>query len=121
MPMNLSFNDWLDMLKRLQSEGIPVNALFLTSSHDKMRLRGFVRGVSTERELLISEFPQGGDGSYLAVAIPDLDFAAKYGDRREFAPVGHPATDESEVAKWGDSLLTFEFKDGSSLLLYFTL
>jgi len=53
--------------------------------------------------------------------MPDFKFGALYGDRREFAPVGHPATDEAAVERWGDNLLTLDFPGERSLALYFTL
>lgn len=76
--------------------------------------------MSEKHEFVISSVPTG-DSDFLSVAMPGLRFTASYGDRREFAPFGHPETDESAVAKFGDTLLAFKMEDGRALLLYFTL
>ena len=121
MPINISFTEAIELLKRLHSESVKVGALFITSSQDRTRIRGFVRGVSVNKSLVIASTPEGDEGSFLEVAMPDFKFGALYGDRREFAPVGHPATDEAAVERWGDNLLTLDFPGERSLALYFTL
>ena len=109
-----------DLLHKLFSERTPVSAMFFSAGGDKSRLRGFVSGFTADIELVISETLEPGDAARISVPLANRSYDLRFGDRREFAPPGDPESD-ALVDKWGDTLLSFSFRGGETLLLYFTL
>jgi hypothetical protein len=111
----LSFQDAVDLLKKLLDERIPVHAHFMSGRGADARVAGFVDSLTQEVGIVISPKGPLGD-TYLAFPIAE-DCTFFFGDKRELPPERR----DFLAAMYGDASLVITTRVQDTLSLFFTI
>jgi hypothetical protein len=114
----ISQGEAVDLLEKLFSEGIPVEAVFFSRSGTRISLPGFVDQLTRENGLVISMArPFDPARGYLNFFPFDRECQFWYGEKREL-----PEGFAGGAQRRGDSVLLFvQREEVERLGLYFTL
>jgi hypothetical protein len=114
----LSFNEGLDLLRKLLAERIPLHALSMWETGSHVVLSGFVDSITSRTGIVISAArpPSHGPG-FISVMLSGRNCEFSYCDKRELPPETIEFTPEL-----GDTVLLLRFLDSHEILaLTFTL
>jgi hypothetical protein len=116
----LSSTEASELIRKLISDKVSVQATLFTSSGLKIRIKGFVDGMTDVAGLVVAtESPASrSKGAWISVPVRNRTAVCLYADKRDF-----PEAEREQFAEeFGDTLLFFDFVDcQEKLALTFTL
>lgn len=112
----ISLQDASSLLSKLTAESIPVVAMLVEKDGTTVRVSGFVRELSGEKELTVVSSREEKKQSFLRVVLsPACLF--EYGDKREI-----PETRREFLSQeYGDTALSIFLPTGGVFFLFFNL
>jgi hypothetical protein len=116
----LSSTEVSDLLNKLITDRVTVQASLFAASGLKIRLKGFVDSVTEPNGIVVStERPVSrNQGAWISVPVSNRTLVCLFADKRDY-PDGQR---EQFAEEFGDTLLLFEFVDSDEqLALTFTL